>query len=217
VDDGRPLSLLPDAILARDGPVTRAFLDCGVRQLRAAAGIVWKLPYGRNRSPADALCVLREGRGTCSTKHPLLARLLAEQGIEGFELRLGIYDMDEANTPGVGGVLARYGLRSIPEAHCYLAAGPRRLDFTRALPAEVAPITRFVQEVSVEPGDVSEFKPALHRRYLEEYAAAHPGLGRSAGSSGRYGSSASPPSPGSRQFMHWSATHVPAPRRLPSR
>jgi hypothetical protein len=44
--------------------------------------------------------------------------------------------MHEHNTPGVGEVLARYGLLSLPEAHCYLMYNGMRIDVTRSGTAE---------------------------------------------------------------------------------
>jgi hypothetical protein len=41
---------------------------------------------------------------------------------------LGIYEMHERNTPGVGAVLEREGLSGIPEAHCYLVVNQRRTE-----------------------------------------------------------------------------------------
>jgi hypothetical protein len=74
----------------------------------------------RRRSPATCTScptartptvpVLCEGRDTCSTKHALLAKLSRENGRR-VALILGIYEMDEANTPGVGAVLKPNGLR----------------------------------------------------------------------------------------------------------
>ena len=60
-----------------------------------------------------------EGRGTCSTKHALLADL-ARENRRHVALVLGIYEMDEDNTQEIGTVLDRNGLPCVPEAHCYL-------------------------------------------------------------------------------------------------
>jgi hypothetical protein len=60
--------------------------------------------------------VLEEGCGTCTTKHATLTELAREQRID-VQLVLGIYEMNERNTPGVGRVLGAYGLSCIPEAH----------------------------------------------------------------------------------------------------
>jgi hypothetical protein len=81
---------------------------------------VRSLPYGRNSDHSDWRLVLGEGRGTCSTKHALLADL-ARENRRHVALVLGIYEMDEDNTQEIGTVLDRNGLPCVPEAHCYLA------------------------------------------------------------------------------------------------
>jgi hypothetical protein len=51
------------------------FAARGVADFRAAGRYLQHLPYGRTADRADFVAVLREGRGTCSTKHALLAAL----------------------------------------------------------------------------------------------------------------------------------------------
>src|SRR5215813_13450772 len=116
----RSWSELPKAVLDdKAGEVSAEFLIRVVADFQAAGRYLYQLPYGRNTNRADYRLVLVENRGTCSTKHALLAELAREQGLP-VVLTLGIYEMHERNTPGVGVVLDRYGLLYIPEAHCYL-------------------------------------------------------------------------------------------------
>src|SRR5687768_10106901 len=109
---------LPDFPLISAGPATQGCRERGMSSYHEVARWVVQLPYGRGADRED-LAIFHEGRGTCSTKHALLARLAREHGVD-VELVLGIYLMDGRNTPGVGGVLAAHGLRAIPEAHCVL-------------------------------------------------------------------------------------------------
>jgi hypothetical protein len=109
-----------------------------------------------------------ERRGTCSTKHALLARLAAEQEIP-IALMLGIYQMNARNTPGVETVLARYGLASIPEAHCYLEYAGERIDVTRNL-SGAEPIGPMMYEETIAPERIGSYKIAFHRRHLREFA-----------------------------------------------
>ncbi|HVA80534.1 MAG TPA: hypothetical protein VNF29_06385 [Candidatus Binataceae bacterium] len=163
---------LPDAALAGPGEVTAAFAGAGVRDFRAAARYINALPYGRNTSRTDPLIVMRERRGTCSTKHALLARLAVENRLE-VALVIGIYKMTERNTPGVGGVLAANGIESIPEAHCYLRYRGDRIDVTREIaggPEE--PIARFLHEEDISPEQIGDYKVALHQRWMREWIAA---------------------------------------------
>src|SRR5215510_6425949 len=110
---------IPDLVLRPGGDTTALFLARGITTLREAARLLWSLPYGRVSDGHRPDLVLHESRGTCTTKHALLAMLAAEQEID-LALTLGIYEMTERNTPGVGPVLDRHGLDRIPEAHCYV-------------------------------------------------------------------------------------------------
>jgi len=160
---------LPDSVLRRGGIVSRAFAAAGVPDYRSAARYVRDLAYERNLDRGDCLSVLRERRGTCSTKHALLARLAAEQELP-VDLAIGIYEMNGRNTPGVGDVLARYGLSAIPEAHCYLIYAGDRVDVTRNVDA-AEPISRFLHEQRISPDQIGEYKIALHQDFIRNWLA----------------------------------------------
>jgi hypothetical protein len=157
-----------------EGEVATAFIDLGKSDLRAAAQYVCELPYGRNSNPKDPLIVLSERKGTCSTKHALLRRLAIEQEF-GLALVLGIYEMTETNTPGVGSVLQRHGLGSLVEAHCYLKMGNARIDVTRPPSPQlrVTPIEYFLHEEEIGPEQITYYKISLHKRFLENWLVCH--------------------------------------------
>lgn len=160
---------LPAVLLQPAGPVTAAFVATGITDFRSAARYVRDLAYGRNRDRADSLAVLREHCGTCSTKHALLARLADEQSLP-LDLMIGIYEMNERNTPGVGAVLARHGLASVPEAHCYLRYARQRIDITRGV-SGIDPIAGFMHEEIISPTQIGEYKTALHQHFIREWIA----------------------------------------------
>jgi hypothetical protein len=167
-----PLHTLPDFPLSEHEPLVQGFLALGLRRFVDAARYVWELPYGRNSDRADFRLVLPEGRGTCSTKHALLAALARAHG-QPVKLMLGIYDMHERNTPGVGAVLEREGLPGIPEAHCYLAVHQRRVDLSRQQPpaASIAALAVFFTEQEIAPEDIGALQEELHRAFLRSWAA----------------------------------------------
>ena len=70
-----PLDLLADLPLTADGPFTRMFRAAGVGDFAGAARHLLALPSGRISDRASFWLVLTEGRGTCTTKHALLAEL----------------------------------------------------------------------------------------------------------------------------------------------
>lgn len=157
---------LPDFLLRANGPLALGFLALGSRTYRDAACHVRDLPYGRNSDRSDYRLVLCEGWGTCSTKHALLAALAQEHGAA-VELRLGVYLMDETNTPGVGGVLRSHGLDGLPEAHCYLSHRGRRIDLRGA---QTGGPRRFLHEETIGPDAIGEYKLAAHRAFLRAWA-----------------------------------------------
>ena len=160
---------LPTFTLSPSGELGGRFLSSGLLDYRDAARYVRGLPYGRNSDRASHRLVLEEERGTCSTKHALLAALAREHG-EPVYLFLGIYEMDGGNTPGVGEVLARHGLASVPEAHCYLVYRGNRVDLTRA-GEPTAPTVDFLHEERIEPGQIGSYKVEKHRSFVCEWAA----------------------------------------------
>ncbi|WP_456279139.1 hypothetical protein [Bacillus sp. AK128] len=157
--------LLPNFVISHTGVVSNAFLERGINTFHQALKYIGELPYGRNNNRTECMLVLSENKGTCSTKHALLAQLCMEQDVRDIKLYTGIYDMNEENTPGVGGVLQQYGLNSIPEAHCYLKYQEGRFDFTR-LSVKGEPIQEFLTELEIIPSQIGDDKVRFHRSYI---------------------------------------------------
>jgi hypothetical protein len=163
--------VLDPVALKPSGDISNVFVEIGILDYRAAAKFISRLPYGRNTVVDDPLIVMRESRGTCSTKHALLRRLAIEQAVD-VALVLGIYAMHEHNTPGVGPVLQKYGLSSLPEAHCYLRFRENRVDVTRPINANPPERTaRFLFEEDISPEQIGEYKTSLHRQFLQHWIA----------------------------------------------
>jgi hypothetical protein len=159
---------LPNVTLHVERPLGRSFAALGLGDYREAARHVRNLPYGRNSDRSEWRLVLEEGRGTCSTKHALLAELARENGLP-VALVLGVYEMDAANTPGVGAVLREHGLRCVPEAHCYLAHNGARVDLTRER-GGAEQIEGFLHEEEIEPHQIGEYKVQAHRDFVRRWA-----------------------------------------------
>jgi hypothetical protein len=168
----RSWDALPNVSLKPAGPLTAEIMACGITDFRAAGRYLQALPYGRTVNRADFRAVLREGKGTCSTKHAFLAALAYEQKLA-VVLTLGIYEMHERNTPGVGAILARYGLTCLPEAHCYLTYAGMRIDTTRSGMVPVEPITRFLHEEAIVPEQIGDYQVTLHQHYMRDWVINH--------------------------------------------
>lgn len=140
--------------------------DCS--DFHAALRWVHALPYGRNTNRADYSLVATERRGTCSTKHALLAAL-AREAHAPVALRTGIFLMSEQTTTGVGRTLRQHGLASVPEAHCFLAIGHDRIDITFPDSPGTCRLT-FIAEMEITPEDIGATKLAWRRPFLAAWA-----------------------------------------------
>ena len=93
-----------------------------------------------------------------------------ECGYTDVKLTLGLYEMSERNTPGVGGVLEAAEIDAIPEAYCYLTYEGRRFDFTGLAPGCASPFDTLIEERTVSPSEVISVKAAFHGDALAKWA-----------------------------------------------
>jgi hypothetical protein len=119
----------------------------------------------------DPAAILRARTGTCSSKHRFLAALAHECGRLDVSLAIGLYEMSERNTPGVGSVLTAAGVDAIPEAHCYLTYEGRRYDFTGLAAGQWSAFDSLIDERSVAPDDLPAVKLKYHQEAIARWAA----------------------------------------------
>ncbi|WP_431157863.1 hypothetical protein [Winogradskyella poriferorum] len=130
---------------------------------------VKNLPYGRNSNREDFSLVLKEQKGSCSSKHAILKELADLNEIPNVELILGIYRMDAINTPQIGSVLIDNGLAYIPEAHCYLQIDNERVDLTFKN-SDIKNIeTAIIVEKIIQPQDVIDYKEKYHKTFIKNW------------------------------------------------
>ena len=124
------LECLPDTMITAVGPISQKCLDHKLNQFLEVCAYVRDLPYGELEDKTRWVDTLKIGKGSSCTKHAFLKALSDEVGIQ-LDLILGVYSMTDQNTPGVGVILNKYRMQSIPEAHCYLRYQGQRIDLTR--------------------------------------------------------------------------------------
>ncbi|MBK8800577.1 MAG: transglutaminase domain-containing protein [Fibrobacteres bacterium] len=122
-------SAIPAFGITSTSEVSRAFLDLGISDLRAAALFIQSKPYWKNLDDHDVLALLREGHGTCISKHNLLAELARENGIPLFRFE-GVYPLNDSIVTGVSSLLQQHGLKQIPRTHCFLECCGEYFDLT---------------------------------------------------------------------------------------
>ena len=163
------MSALPSFSIKASAQLGGRVCQLGISAFGELTDRVRNIPYGRTNS-SSPIAVLVENVGTCSSKHRLLAAVAHEAGHTEITLVIGIYEMSEANTPGVGAILAEAGTSSIPEAHCYLMLSGTRFDLTGLTVGRISPLDAVREEHLVLPEDLAESKDRVHKQALKRWA-----------------------------------------------
>ena len=130
---------------------------------------VKNIPYGRNVNRHDFTLVLSENKGTCSSKHAFLKDFADKNEIENVKLYIGIFKMDEVNTPKIGYLLSKNNINYIPEAHCYLKINQIPVDATTSGSFYDKIKHDILEEIEIIPNQVSDFKVAYHKAFLKKW------------------------------------------------
>ena len=130
---------------------------------------VKNIPYGRNANRYDFSLVLSENKGTCSSKHSFWKDFADKNEIENVKLYIGIFKMNETNTPKLGDLLSNNKIKYIPEAHCYLKINQVPVDVTTVDSFYDKIKQDIVEEIEITPNQVSDFKVTYHKAFLKNW------------------------------------------------
>jgi hypothetical protein len=130
---------------------------------------VKNIPYGRNANRHDFTLILSENKGTCSSKHAFLKDFADKNEIENVKLYIGIFKMNEVNTPKLGDLLSKNNINYIPEAHCYLKINQVPVDATTSDSFYDKIKHDILEEIEIIPNQVSDFKVAYHKAFLKKW------------------------------------------------
>ena len=122
-------TVFPNPVISKQGIISETFVTLGLTRFWDACNYVHELPYGYNSSTADILILFKEGYGSCTTKHAVIATLALELGLP-VEKTVGVYAMDEELVNGTNRILERYRLPYLPMIHCFLTYSSYRVDLT---------------------------------------------------------------------------------------
>ena len=154
------------------GPYSQLVLSQGINSLPLLLSYLALLPYGRNNNRSDFSLVIKESRGTCSSKHGFLKLILDELDIDAV-LKLFMFKMNAKNTPSVLDVLNKAALPYIPEAHCYVSIMGTAVDITSKSSNLDQLIDDKLEEIIIEPYDIIEKKPTYHQGYMSSWQKNH--------------------------------------------
>lgn len=151
-----------------------AFRELKINSFKEACDFIAQLPYGRNTKREDFALVLSEMKGTCSSKHALLASLALENGHPEVELIAGIFLMNEETHSQLNVFFADKSYPSIPECHCYLRFQGERFDYTDGSNRMEVIAPKIVREQRIDPNQVVDWKIMIHKHYLQGWLTRNP-------------------------------------------
>jgi len=121
--------VLPNPIIDKKGILSEKFINLKIKNFWDACAYVHDLPYGYNSTTDDILILFKEGYGSCTTKHAVIATLAEELDIDVHKL-IGIYAMTEDIVTGTKPILEKHHLPYLPMVHCFLTYDSFRVDLT---------------------------------------------------------------------------------------
>ena len=120
-------TVFPNSLIHKKGIISEKFIDLKIKNFWDACVYVHELPYGYNSTPDDILILFKEGYGSCTTKHSVIATLAEELDIAVYKM-IGIYAMTEEIVTGTNLILDKYHLPYLPMIHCFLIYDDYRVD-----------------------------------------------------------------------------------------
>jgi hypothetical protein len=163
------LTVFPEKPISNSGIISAKFLSLGINGFTDACRYVHGLPYGYNTDRDDLMILFEENKGTCTTKHAVIATLAEELDLP-IEKNIGIYAMTEEIVTGTNEILAKYNLPYVPMIHCFLIYGEYRVDLSEGnINGKNLPIDDFLFTQQVEPNISAKDEYMLFRRALKDH------------------------------------------------
>jgi len=162
-------TVFPDRTLTEVGIISAKFLSLGINSFLDACRYVHELPYGYNSDRDDLMILFKENKGTCTTKHAVIATLAQELDLPVVK-NVGIYAMTEEIVTGADAILAKYKIPYVPMIHCFLVCGKHSVDLSEGHNnGKNRPIDDFLFTQQVEPNISAKDEYLLYRKALKEH------------------------------------------------
>lgn len=168
------INALPDKKIIEAGVISKTFIIQGISTFQDACRHVHHMPYGYNADRDDLFSLFQEGKGTCTTKHAVIATLAEELGMS-VAKHIGIYAMTETLVTGTQAVIDRHRLPYLPMVHCFLQADAIRVDLTTGNNnGKNGPIKTFLHTQQVTPNIPGKEEYLLYREALKNKILVKP-------------------------------------------
>ncbi len=161
-------TVFPNPTIQKKGVVSEQFLQMNITSFWDACAYVHELPYWYNSAPDDIMILFKEGYGSCTTKHAVIATLAEELGIPVSKM-VGIYAMNEKLVTGTQRILEKYHLAYLPMIHCFLVYQSYRVDLTEGNNnGKNHQIEEFLFTANVEPNISEKDEYLLYKSALKD-------------------------------------------------
>lgn len=159
---------LPNAPIIPSGEISRKFLELGIESFKEACNYVHNIDYGYNTNYDDKMIFFKENKGTCTTKHGVIAGLAEELDIPLFK-HVGVYKFTEEISTDANEILEKYEIPFVPMAHCFLVYKDFRFDLTEGnCNGKNTSIEEFMHEEKVDPFITRKDEYLLYKKVLKE-------------------------------------------------
>ena len=159
---------LPDAKIEPKGMISEKFLALQVYSFKDACMYVHHMDYGYNTDYEDPLILFKEGQGTCTSKHGVIATLAVELDIP-LVKNVGIYKFTEAISTGAQTILDEFHIPYVPMVHCFLMYQNLKFDLTEGNNnGKKTSIEHFIHTAKVDPFISRKDEYLLFRKVLKE-------------------------------------------------
>lgn len=159
---------LPDAEIKPGGEMSRKFLELGIKSFKQACEYVNIIEYGYNSNYDDKLIFFKEKKGTCTSKHAVIAGLAEELNIPLYK-HVGVYKFTEEISTGANEILKKYKIPYVPMIHCFLVYRNLRFDLTEGnCNGKNTTIDKLIYEEKVDPFISGKDEYLLFKRVLKK-------------------------------------------------
>ena len=153
--------------ITSSGIISDKFLSLGINDFHEACAYVHNMPYGYNSGREDILILFKENRGSCTTKHAVIAALAVELNLDILK-HIGIYKMTEEIVTGTDEILKKYDLPYLPMIHCFLKENDISVDLTEGNNnGKNTGINEFIYTEKAIPNISSKDEYLIYRKTLE--------------------------------------------------
>jgi hypothetical protein len=160
-------TVFPNPTIQKKGIISEKFISLKIKTFWDACSFVHNLPYGYNSTTDDVLILFKEGYGSCTTKHAVIATLAEELGVPIYKT-VGVYAMDEEIVTGTQHILEKYRLPYLPMTHCFLVYDSYRVDLTEGnTNGKNRSLEEFLFTEKVIPNISEKDEYLLYKRALE--------------------------------------------------